>query len=235
MTKICAFVICALMLAFAPAAFAEEAKELSPKQRAIAPIAAFTAKGDMPKLRTALEKGLAAGLTVNEINEVLIQMYAYCGFPRSLNAINTFGALLDDRAAQGVKDTIGEEPKTVPTDRTRERIGHENRVKLTGSTALGSYAKVAPAIDIFLKEHLFADIFERGVLTWQEREIATVAALVSLDGTEAQRRSHTRCCMNTGVTAAQMEDLARTLKAEVGEAEGAAAEQALQEALAARK
>lgn len=31
MTKICAFAICALMLAFAPAAFAEEAKELSPQ------------------------------------------------------------------------------------------------------------------------------------------------------------------------------------------------------------
>ena len=103
MTKICAFAICALMLAFAPAAFAEEAKELSPKQRAIAPRAAFTAKGDMPKLRTALEKGLAAGLTVNEINEVLIQMYAYCGFPRSLNAINGFMALVDERAEAGIE------------------------------------------------------------------------------------------------------------------------------------
>ena len=41
--------------------------------------------------------------------------------------------------------------------------------------------------------------------------------------------------MNTGVTPPQMEDLARTLKAEVGEAEGAAAEQALKTALAAEK
>ena len=103
MTKIFALVVFALMLAFAPAAFAEEAKELSPKQRAIAPIAAFTAKGDMPRLRTALEKGLAAGLTVNEINEVLIQMYAYCGFPRSLNAINGFMALVDERAEAGIE------------------------------------------------------------------------------------------------------------------------------------
>lgn len=103
MTKIFALVVFALMLAFAPAAFAEEAKELCPKQRAIAPIAAFTAKGDMPRLRTALEKGLAAGLTVNEINEVLIQMYAYCGFPRSLNAINGFMALVDERAEAGIE------------------------------------------------------------------------------------------------------------------------------------
>ena len=235
MTRICALIIFALVLTAATAAFAEEAKELSPKQRAVAPIAAFTAKGDQTKLRAAMERGLEAGLSVNEIKEILIQMYAYCGFPRSLNAINTFGALLDDRVAQGIKDAIGEEPKAVPTDRTRERIGHENRVKLTGSTAVGSYAKVVPTIDIFLKEHLFADIFERGVLTWQEREIATVSALASLGGVEAQLLGHTNCCMNTGVTAEQMQDLARTLRAEVGEAEGAAAEQALKEALAARK
>ena len=88
---------------------------------------------------------------------------------------------------------------------------------------------------MFLKEHLFADIFERGVLTWQEREIATVSALSAISGTGAQLRSHTGNTLNTGVTPTQMEDLARTLKAEVGEAEGAAAEQALKEALAARK
>ena len=66
-------------------------------------------------------------------------------------------------------------------------------------------------------------------------EAQHVDALASLGGVEAQLLGHVNCCMNTGVTPPQMEDLARTLKAEVGEAEGAAAEQALKEALAARK
>ena len=182
MTKIFALVVFALMLAFAPAAFAEEAKELSTKQRAIAPIAAFTAKGDMPRLRTALEKGLAAGLTVNEINEVLIQMYAYCGFPRSLNAINGFMALVGERAEAGIKDPRGEEPKILPRDADRDKIGAENRDKLVGRSYKAANAAFAPGIDMFLKEHLFADIFERGVLTWQEREIATVSALSAISG-----------------------------------------------------
>ncbi|KJS29540.1 MAG: hypothetical protein VR64_20520 [Desulfatitalea sp. BRH_c12] len=38
----------------------------------------------------ALNQGLDAGLTVNEIKEILVQLYAYAGFPRSLNAIGTF-------------------------------------------------------------------------------------------------------------------------------------------------
>ena len=49
---------------------------LSAKQRSIIPIAAFTANGDMEKLKSALNDGLDAGLTVNEIKEILVQMYA---------------------------------------------------------------------------------------------------------------------------------------------------------------
>ncbi|MEH1893217.1 MAG: cupin domain-containing protein [Nostoc sp.] len=57
---------------------------LSAKQRSIIPIAAFTASGDQQKLKTALTEGLEADLTVNETKEILVQMYAYAGFPRSL-------------------------------------------------------------------------------------------------------------------------------------------------------
>ncbi len=63
---------------------------LNAKQEKIVTIAAFTANGDLDKLKAALNEGLDAGLTVNETKEVLVQMYAYAGFPRSLNGIGTF-------------------------------------------------------------------------------------------------------------------------------------------------
>jgi 4-carboxymuconolactone decarboxylase len=47
---------------------------LNAKQQRIVTIAAFTAKGDMEKLKTALNEGLDAGLTVNEIKEILVQL-----------------------------------------------------------------------------------------------------------------------------------------------------------------
>jgi alkylhydroperoxidase/carboxymuconolactone decarboxylase family protein YurZ len=56
---------------------------LDARQRSIALISAFTAKGDLDRLKTALNEGLDSGLTVNEIKEVLAQLYAYAGFPRS--------------------------------------------------------------------------------------------------------------------------------------------------------
>jgi 4-carboxymuconolactone decarboxylase len=43
---------------------------LNLKQQSIIPIAAFTANGDIGRLKPALNQGLDAGLTVNEIKEV---------------------------------------------------------------------------------------------------------------------------------------------------------------------
>jgi|GEM_PF-6003685 len=72
---------------------AEESKTMTPRQNlstrqeAIPTIAAFTAMGNLPQLNVALKEGLDAELTISETKEVLVQMYAYTGFPRSLNAL----------------------------------------------------------------------------------------------------------------------------------------------------
>ena len=77
------------------------------RQQNIVMISALTATGDLELLRTALNSGLDGGLNINEIKDVLVQMYAYCGFPRSLNAINTFMTVLEERKQRGVKDVEG--------------------------------------------------------------------------------------------------------------------------------
>lgn len=80
---------------------------LSPKERRLPAISAPTARGDMDGLKTALAAGLDAGLSLNEIREVLVQMYAYCGFPRSLNALSSLMELSKERAARGLNDREG--------------------------------------------------------------------------------------------------------------------------------
>jgi alkylhydroperoxidase/carboxymuconolactone decarboxylase family protein YurZ len=85
-------VVFASMFRFAASSEAQavNTQALSPKQQSIVTISSFTANGDLEKLNTSLNEGLDAGLTVNEIKEILVQLYAYTGFPRSLNGINTF-------------------------------------------------------------------------------------------------------------------------------------------------
>lgn len=67
------------------------------KDKAIIPIAAFAASGEIDKLKVSLNDGLEAGFTINETKEVLGQLYAYAGFPRSLNALAAFMQVLEER------------------------------------------------------------------------------------------------------------------------------------------
>jgi len=61
---------------------------LKPRDRQLATIAALTALGTaQPQLRAHIKAGLAAGLTREEIVEVLMQMAVYAGFPAALNAL----------------------------------------------------------------------------------------------------------------------------------------------------
>ena len=100
---------------------------LNAKQEKIVTIAAFTAKGDLQKLKTALNEGLDASLTINEIKEVLVQMYAYAGFPRSLNGISTFIGVLEEREQKGIKDELGKEPSPMPANKPSRSAPPPNR------------------------------------------------------------------------------------------------------------
>jgi 4-carboxymuconolactone decarboxylase len=213
-------------------------QDLSAKQRSIIPIAAITANGDMEKLKTALNDGLDTGLTVNEIKEILVQMYAYAGFPRSLNGIHAFMAVMDERQAKGIKDEMGKEASPVPADMNKDEYGAKVRARLAGQDVIpppSGFQLFTPDIDTFLKEHLFADIFARDNLDYQSRELATISALASMTGTTGQLRFHLGAAMNTGLTEAQMKDFISVLAATVGKAQAKSAEIILTEVLISRR
>ncbi len=205
---------------------ASSRETLNARQESVIPIAAFTANGNVEKLKTALAEGLQNGMTINEIREVLVQMYAYTGFPRSLTALNTFIALLDERKAQGIHDEVGREATPLPDTANIREIGTANQTAVIGRPASGRVYEFAPVIDTFLKEHLFGDIFSRDVLSFQERELATVSALASLPA-EAQLRSHLNCCLVVGWSENQLKAFVTVLGTKVGKAEAELAEKAL--------
>jgi len=203
-------------------------QHLDNKQQSVVAISAFTAKGDMVQLQKALNDGLDVGLTVNEIKEVLVQLYAYTGFPKSLNALNSFIAVLKDRKNKGINDLLGKEASPLPSDKSKLQFGTENQTKLVGQPVKGEVFEFAPAIDQFLKEHLFGDIFGRDNLDWKTRELATIAALASLGNVEGQLRSHFGVGMHNGLTADQLTHLVSIIQAKVGIKEAHIANQVLQ-------
>lgn len=208
-----------------------DAQTLDGKQQSIVVISAFTAKGDIHQLQEALHTGLDAGLTVNDIKEVLVQLYAYAGFPRSLNALNAFMAVLKERKNKNINDPEGKELSPLPRNKSKLQAGTEIQTKLVGRPVKGEVYAFAPAIDRFLKEHLFGDIFGRDNLDWKTRELATISALASLGGVESQLRSHFGVGMHNGLTPGQLHQLVSLIHSRVGEKEGAAAKKVLQNIL----
>ena len=209
-------------------------QRLSVQQQSIIGIAALTGKGDLEKLKTELNTGLDAGLTVNQIKETLMHVYAYAGFPRSLRGLQTFMAVLDERKAKGIEDVMGADASPIQDESNKYERGKAILEELTGVPETGpktGYAAFAPTIEIFLKEHLFADIFERDVLTYQERELVTISVLSSIGGVEPMLRSHLNLSLNVGLTPDQLQQFISVLKQAVGKKEAKAAQQVLDEVL----
>lgn len=213
---------------------------LDNRQQAIVAIASYTGNGDLAHLEVALAQGLEAGLTVNEIKEVLVQTYAYAGFPRSLRDIQTFMSLLDKRKAEGINDQVGREATPVPemTDSEKYALGKRTLAELTDTPVdapLAGYSLFSPTIDRFLKEHLFADIFDRDVLTWKERELATVSILAGVGGVEPMAFGHMNICLNLGTTPEQLSALLDIVEANLGQEYAAPLREVLAQVVANRK
>ncbi|ENV36516.1 hypothetical protein F959_02461 [Acinetobacter venetianus RAG-1 = CIP 110063] len=188
---------------------------LSTQQQAIIPIAAFAATGDLESLNRELNQGLDDGLTINEIKAVLVQTYAYAGFPRSLNALAEFMRVIEQRKSQGIDDQEGKRSQPLAQNYNARIQGEQNQTQLVGQPVTGALFEFSPEIDEYLKTHLFGDIFSRDVLSWQDREIATVSMLAAMTGTESQLKSHVNMSLNIQVSVQQLNQIQQILAEKV--------------------
>lgn len=188
---------------------AQNMSTLTKQEKSLVGISAATATGKLDLLKIQLIEGLDNGLTINEIKETLTQLYAYCGFPRSLNAINTFSTVLAERNARNISDSEGQKiiENTAEDKYEQGRKTLEQLTKTPQTRPAPGFGEFAPRVDAFLKEHLFADIFASKVLDFRQRELVTIAALASMEGVEGQLQSHIKMGKNTGITDAGLEEV----------------------------
>ena len=185
------------------------AAELTAKETAIVDIGAWTARGEQDKLGAAFKAGFDAGLTLSEAKELVGQLYAYCGFPRALNAAGTLM-----KVANEVKPTEGsaaDMPRGSLGGKALE-IGAENQTKLCGGPVMGALFDFHPQLDEYLKTHLFGDIFARENVDWRTRELVTIAALAARPETEPQMKAHIAIGKANGVTDAQAQAIVRRVQ-----------------------
>jgi 4-carboxymuconolactone decarboxylase len=74
---------------------------LSLRERQIASVAALVATGRSSQLPVHLRSSLKAGLTADELREVIIQTATIAGFPPAMNAMSTLKTILGEREEDG--------------------------------------------------------------------------------------------------------------------------------------
>jgi alkylhydroperoxidase/carboxymuconolactone decarboxylase family protein YurZ len=197
---------------------------LTSKQQQIALIASYTAVSDVGKLATELNAGLEAGLTINEIKEVFIQLCMYCGFPRGIRGVDIFMNVLAERKSRGILDTAGRQATELTDNRSKYEQGEQVHVQITGYTKeelrFGAMAFI-PKIDVQLKEYIFADVYESDVLSYADREIATVAAQLAMNGSiEPQIQFHINTAFQVGLSEGQIQHLITIIESHFGTDKG---------------
>lgn len=184
------------------------AQSLTERQKHLATIAALEAQGDLARLEPAVIAALEGGVTINEIKEAFSQLYAYTGFPRSLNALGVLNKVLESNNGKYNEGKPWVRP-AMWNDATKSlEAGTKTQTKLSGRPFNYEFC---PQNDYYLKAHLFGDIFAGDQLTPADREIVTVAALSALKGVAPQLAAHKAGAVNMGNSQEVVNELCKFL------------------------
>lgn len=210
---------------------------LDSKSKSIVEISAYIAVSNLDGLKKAMEEGLETGLSVNEIGELCVQSYAYVGFPRSLLAEGVLTSIVKEADEKGKELEWGEKAREVPSDLEKYEYGREKINSLFGGNAKQSRpvsTDYNSSTDIFLKEHLFTDIFYRGVLLDKERELSTATMLASLGNVNPMFTAHTQGAFKNGNSKEELEEMALIVGKLIGKKEGRNAENIVKQVTGAK-
>ena len=205
MKKVIVFVIAIMTMA------TMNSQTLTERQKGLAACACLMAQGDLERLEPAVRTALDNGVTINELKEAFSQLYAYTGFPRSLNALGVLSKVLENQQENWQEGKPWTRPAEWDDAKAAYELGVKNQTQVSGRPFNYEFC---PQDDFYLKSHLFGDIFAGDQLTASDREIVTVAALSGLGKVAPQLAAHKRGAVNMGNSQETVDELCAWLTQE---------------------
>ena len=188
-----------------------QGQTMTERQKGLAVCACLMAQGDLERLEPAVKMALDNGVTINELKETFSQLYAYTGFPRSLNALGVLNKVLDNKQPSWQEGKPWKRPEIWDDAAKALKQGTEVQTKLSGRSFDYNFC---PQDNYYLKSHLFGDIFASDQLSAADREIVTVAALSGLEGVAPQLAAHKQGAVNMGNSQELVDELCAWLDSE---------------------
>ncbi len=171
---------------------------LTLKQREMITCITLATMQTLPQLKAHAEAALKVGVTHEELREVIYLTAPFIGFPRMLNALGTINEVFQE---QGLSLPLNRQGTV--TEATRHATGRAIQERLypggIASVMAGLPGDLGKPVEQFLTDYFFGEIYSRGALDLQTRELLGYCVLTTLEA-ESQLRSHYHGNINAGNT-----------------------------------
>jgi 4-carboxymuconolactone decarboxylase len=168
-------------------------RELDPRDRSIATVAALIARNQTIEMPQYFNLALDDGVKPRELSEIITHLAFYSGWA---NAVSAAGVANDIFAARHI--SADQLPAASPSLLALNKEAEEKRA----SGVEQQFGTIAPGIVQYTTDVLFRDLWLRPDLAPRDRSLVTVAALIAT-GQVAQITYHLNRAMDNGLTAEQ--------------------------------
>jgi 4-carboxymuconolactone decarboxylase len=149
--------------------------------------------------RVMVGAALSIGVTPVQVKEIVYQAVPYVGMAKVFDFLHATNEVLTSRGIE-----LPLEGQSTTTSETRMTKGMAVQKQVVGDSAVDAMYANAPDdeqhIQRALSGNCFGDYVARGGIDLPDRELLTIAMLVSLGGCDAQVAGHIRGNLNVGNT-----------------------------------
>ncbi|WP_255555153.1 carboxymuconolactone decarboxylase family protein [Flavobacterium sp. NKUCC04_CG] len=183
--------------------------KLPNKSKELVALSSLITQRAIPEMKVHFNGALNTGNTINEVKEVILQMSAYVGFPKSICAMNTFREVLEERKKQGIDDIEGKMFQTDDLTNLLEKGSKELALldSMQEHKLRENFESFSPELVQFILETGYGEIYSRKNLDKKSRQTVTIAALATLGTAAAQLKFHIKAGLNIGLTVEEIKEI----------------------------
>jgi 4-carboxymuconolactone decarboxylase len=183
--------------------------ELSRRDRSLIVVSTLAAQARDEELELHTQIAIRNGLTRSEVEEIVVTVAVYAGFPAAMAASRRVDAGL--RAATGVDELGGREAAAAKSDDERDRDGADVFAAVSGGRGgtdpaadLASLSAALGDVGVLAYRWAFGEVWARTELARRDRSLVVIAILTAL-GTVDELAVHVPTGVRHGLSRAEIE------------------------------
>lgn len=192
-------------------------EQFSRRDRSMSVIAALTAMAREVELKQHVAGGLNHGLSVDEVDEIMVQLSAYIGLPFALAGSTIIDTVIAEREGTETRE-IPRAPAIVQDDEKRRAAGLDVLTTLLGDPNLDKDLVESQILNSqgdmgsLVMDYAFGDVWSRPQLSRRDRSLIVVSALTAIN-MKHELEIHIGAGLNHGITPVEIEEIMITMVA----------------------